>query len=45
MILGIPTLKVSVRHKFISLILCKKSSICYVCQQNYRCKYPYLFVI
>ena len=29
MILGSPTLKVSVRHKFISLILCKKSGIGY----------------
>ena len=29
MILGSPTLKVSIRHKFISLILCKKSGIGY----------------
>ena len=43
MILGSPTLKVSVRHKFISLILCKKSGIGYDRSKINFYKKVYLF--
>ena len=43
MILGSPTLKVSIRHKFISLILCKKSGIGYDRSKINFYKKVYLF--